>query len=86
MQSYLVKVPNPKYSRTVLGVKFANGRAVLTDQTINKKYGRTVEEIAEAMQKEYGYEVTPLNDNAAQVATVAPEAAAIFEDTRKKKV
>ena len=61
MSAYLVTTPkNPAYEGKVFGIQFNSGRAVVSKETINRSLGYTVEEIVHAMQKDFGYEVTPI--------------------------
>lgn len=73
MSSYLVTTPgNPGYSGKVYGIVFTNGRAYVSEQTIDKKLGWTVEQIAFSMKHDFGYEVLELAQPA-NLPIVPPE-------------
>lgn len=78
--AYLVTTPNPAYNGKVLGIKFANGKAVVAEQTLSPKLGRTVEQVAISLRDDFGYTVTPLGET-----PVIPEAAELLADKKKGK-
>lgn len=51
------------YNEKTCGVQFARGVAHFDDVTIDKSLGWTAEEIADIMEKDFGYEIQKLNDN-----------------------
>lgn len=59
---YLVTTPNnPQYSGKVCGVRFENGRALVSEYTISPNLGRSVDEIATQLQRDFGYDVQPID-------------------------
>lgn len=70
-RQFVVTTPkNPQYSGKTLGVLFTAGRAFISEYTVDPKLGRSVEEIAEAMQKEFGYEVQEVGEKLPVVQTI----------------
>ncbi len=58
MASYIVKTPgNPQYSGRLFGVQFNNGKALVSKETIDPDLGYTVEQIAQSMKTDFGYDV-----------------------------
>lgn len=61
MASYLVRTPgNPDYAGKVFGIAFANGRAIVSDQTVDKRLGWSVAQIVHSMKNDFGYDVMEL--------------------------
>ncbi len=59
---YLVTVPNPKYNEKTFGIRFNDGKAVLSDVTLDPKIGLTLEELAQKFAADFGYTVTPIEE------------------------
>lgn len=58
MSSYLVSTPgNPNFSGKVYGVPFTNGRAYVSDQTVDPRLGWTADQIGFSMKHDFGYDV-----------------------------
>lgn len=73
---YIVHAPTEEYNGKTLGIKFSAGIAYLSDLTVPEHLGRTLEEVALGLQRDWGYTVEPLT----------PEARAVldqWEATRK---
>lgn len=52
---------NLTYNGKTYGVRFENGIAFFDDVTVDKKLGVSAAEIADKMEREFGYEVQKLN-------------------------
>lgn len=82
---YIVTTPkNPQYDGKTFGVRFQNGRAYVSEHTIDASLGLSVEEIVEGMQRDFGYVVKEVSEAAPRTsgkkrgkagAKVAPEVA-----------
>lgn len=58
MASYLVSTPgNPNFSGKVYGIPFTNGRAFVSDQTVDPRLGWTADQIGFSMKHDFGYDV-----------------------------
>ena len=57
---FLATTKDPKYNGKAYGVQFNKGKAIISPDTIDPLLGRSVDEIAVAMQKELGYDVAPV--------------------------
>ena len=65
MKRYLVTAINPNYEGKTFGVRFHEGKAVVDEHSISKNLGRTVEEVVDLMQKDFGLEVVPMDETPA---------------------
>jgi len=65
MKRYLVIAKNPNYEGKTFGVRFHEGKAVVDEHSISKNLGRTVEEVVDLMQKDFGLEVVPMDETPA---------------------
>ena len=65
MKRYLVTAINPNYEGKTFGVRFHEGKAVVDEHSISKNLGRTVEEVVDLMQKDFGLEVTLMDETPA---------------------
>lgn len=55
---YLVITPkSPRYSGKACGVRFENGRAFVSEYTIDPRLGWTVEDVIQKMKADFGYDV-----------------------------
>ncbi len=64
IQQLIVTTENPEYNGTTLGVKFTDGKAVVTPQTPNR-YKWPLEILAKKFQTELdGYEVQVIEEEA----------------------
>lgn len=52
---------NLTYNGKTYGVRFEGGKAYFDDVTVDKKLGLTADEIAQKMEKDFGYEILRLN-------------------------
>lgn len=59
---FLVTVKNPDYNGKVYGIQFNKGKAVVSDEVVDKSIGLTAAEIAERMETEFGYTVKPMSE------------------------
>ena len=67
---FIVKTDSPEFNGKAFGVKFHQGRAILNEMMIDHTLGRSVEEIAYAMEHELkGYTVKTFDP---AMATVGP--------------
>jgi len=57
MARYLITVPKDTYNGKTLGVKFNDGKAVVDEYTVPKNLGRSVDEVARLMKRDFGFEV-----------------------------
>lgn len=58
---FIVTTPkNPQYRGKAAGVTFTNGKALVEENTIDTTLGRTPEEIADLLKKDFNYEVNPI--------------------------
>lgn len=79
MSQYLVTTPkNPQYSGKTYGVMFRNGRAFVSEYTIEPSLGWTVDEVVRKMHDDFGYEIervngTPFFDAEGDLLEVAPQ-------------
>ena len=62
MTRYLVTAKNPNYEGKTYGVRFHEGSAVVDEHSISKHLGRTVEQVVDLMQKDFGLEVVPMDE------------------------
>lgn len=80
-KSYLVTAKNPEYAGKTFGLQFYGGKAVLTEEMVNPRLGRNVEEIREGFLGMEGYKIRPLSASAqAAVQATLAEAALAAED------
>jgi hypothetical protein len=59
-KKYVATVINPNFNGKVAGVRFWDGKALVTEETIDKFLGRSLEEVIRMMEKDFGYEITEL--------------------------
>lgn len=71
MASYLVSTPgNPNFSGKVYGITFTNGRAFVSDQTVDSRLGWSADQIAFSMKKDFGYDVVEVAPSGSAPAPV----------------
>jgi len=70
MATYLIETPNPEYSGRAYGVPINGGKGILNEHMLDKSLGRDMDTVVRLLRKEFGYTVTPLEDNV-QVAVEA---------------
>jgi hypothetical protein len=63
-KQYYAKAPQQGYQGVCYGVRFFDGVALIAEHTISPYLGRTVEEIADGMRNDFGYEVTAIAESA----------------------
>lgn len=64
MSQYLVTTPrNPEYTGKAYGVFFRDGRALVSDWTIDPSLGWSADEVAEMLRKDFGYEVELIEED-----------------------
>lgn len=56
----MVQTKNALFEGKTLGVKFERGRALVDDVTVDPKLGRSKDEVATLMKRDFGYEVEPV--------------------------
>ena len=54
---YIAKTPNPNYHGKVAGVRFYEGQALISEHTIDKLLGWSVEDVVKKLVDDFGYEV-----------------------------
>jgi hypothetical protein len=65
-KQFYAKAPQQGYGGQTFGVQFFDGVALIAEHTISPYLGRTVEEIADLMRKDFGYEVTEITEPATE--------------------
>lgn len=60
MDQYQIETPNTQYNGRVLGLRFEKGRAILSEYTLDKTLGNTLEDTARLFREDFGYKVTRL--------------------------
>lgn len=54
---YIAKTPNPSYHGKVAGVRFFDGKALISEHMIDKLLGWSVEDVVKKLVNDFGYEV-----------------------------
>lgn len=75
MARYLVTAPIDTYSGKTLGIKFNDGKAVVDEYTVPKNLGRSPDEVARLMKRDFGFEVKKISakETAEETEEVAEE-------------
>jgi len=75
MARYLVTAPKDTYDGKTLGVKFQDGKAVVDEYTVPKLLGRSPDEVARLMKRDFGFEVKKIvgEQTVEEVEEAAPE-------------
>ncbi len=85
MITYYVRTPNPQFAGKLCGVKFADGRALVDERTIDPQVlkGRTVDDIARQLVEEHRCECDP-SPRQAQPVKEPPAPVVKHEGTAKR--
>lgn len=59
-KSFVAVTPNPRYTGKTAGVMFWEGKALISEQTIDKFLGFSIEEVVRRLEQDFGYKVSEL--------------------------
>jgi hypothetical protein len=59
-KTFVAETPNPAYTGKTAGVQFWQGKALISNETIDKMLGFSIEDVVKKLEDDFGYQVTEL--------------------------